>query len=67
MSAGFPQDIEIRFITVFYIFIFCICAGTVGLARSEARAEGLRKAGIEPVIGELNQLDVLSASAASGA
>lgn len=38
----------------------------VGLARSEARAEGLRKAGIEPVIGELSQTDILAKAAASG-
>ncbi|EIE23314.1 NAD(P)-binding protein [Coccomyxa subellipsoidea C-169] len=37
----------------------------VGLARSEARAEGLRNAGIEPVIGELSDLDVLAKASAS--
>ncbi|CAL8465187.1 g4722 [Coccomyxa elongata] len=36
-----------------------------GLARSEGRADGLRKAGIEPVIGELSQTDVLAKAAAS--
>ena len=38
----------------------------VGLARSEARAEGLRKAGIEPVVGELSETDILAKAAASG-
>ncbi|BDA43900.1 Uncharacterized protein C2A9.02 [Coccomyxa sp. Obi] len=37
----------------------------VGLARSEARAEDLRKSGIEPVLGELCHFDVLARAAAS--